>query len=200
MSAKRHSGFTLLELLITVSVLAILIALAFPNMRNFLRRNQAVAQSNSIRANLQFARGQAASTRSYVSICPLATAGTTTCGSTGTYDLGWMVYTAASPNAVYNSATTGNVVQLVVAAPINASVRAELTSGTALSSPITYNARGELLLPPGTPTNVVFNTCAKVSSTDASGVSTTAVPGIQLNAAGSGRIASNTLAAGASCT
>jgi type IV fimbrial biogenesis protein FimT len=197
MTAKRQTGFTLLELMITIAVVAILVAIAYPSMTAFLQRDQAVAQSNNIRANLQFARGQAAATRAYVSICPLAAAGGSTCATTGVYDLGWMVYSAAAPNVAYNAATAGNAILLSVAAPTNALIRANQ------SGPLTYNARGELLAnvaSTGTPTNVIFKTCAKSTPADLTGVNTTKVPGIQLSASSSGRVASSTLAAGVSCT
>jgi len=193
MSVKKQLGFTLLELMITVAILAILSALAYPNMRNFMRHNQVVSQSNSLQSNLMYARGLAASTRSYVSICPLSTAGTTTCSTTsGTYDLGWLVYTTTSPNTVYGNAAT-DAVQMNVAAPVNVSIRADSVGV------LTYNARGELLVG-SQPLSVNFLTCAKSSSSDSIGTNTVAVPGIQLNAANSGRVSSTVLATGAACS
>jgi len=193
MSVEKQTGFTLLELMITVAVLAILSALAYPNMRNFMRHNQVVSQSNSLQSNLMYARGVAASTRSYVSICPLSTAGSTTCSTTtGAYDLGWLVYTTTSPNTVYGTAAT-DAIQMNVAAPVNVSIRAGSVGV------LTYNARGELLVG-SQPTSVTFTTCAKSSSSDSIGTNTVAVPGIQLNAANSGRVSSTVLASAAACS
>ena len=189
MPTKRQSGFTLLELMITLAVAAILSVLAYPSMRDFMRRNRAVEQSNSMQSNLQSARGQAAATRTYVSICPLAAVGGNTCDTTdGDYANGWLVYTAATPNTAF---AAGNTVNEVVAAPANTAIIAD-TKGV-----LTYNALGELLVG-GTPTNVNFVTCAEDSSGAA--INTNAVPGIQLAASNSGRIASSQLTAGASCT
>ena len=188
MPTKRQSGFTLLELMITLAVAAILSVLAYPSMRDFMRRNRAVEQSNSMQSNLQSARGQAAATRTYVSICPLTAAGGTTCDTTGTgYANGWLVYTAGTPNAAFVAPDTVNE---VVAAPANTSIIA--SQGGVL----TYNALGELLVG-GTPTNVTFKTCAEDSS--GATINTNAVPGIQLAASNSGRIASSQMAAGAAC-
>lgn len=187
MTAKCQQGFTLLELMITIAVVAILAGLAYPSMTAFLQKDQAVAQSNNIRAGLQFARGQAAATRGYVSICPLSTAGGTGCATTGVYDLGWIIYTATSPNAAYVPAATTNTLLLSVAAPTNALVRANA------NGVLTYNARGEL------PSDTIFKICAKASSADGTGLNTTKVPGIQLNASSSGRVTTQTLVAGAAC-
>jgi type IV fimbrial biogenesis protein FimT len=195
MSVKKQAGFTLLELMITVVILAILSALAYPNMRNFMRHNQVVSQSNSLQSNLMYARGLAASTRSYVSICPVSTAGSMTCSTTsGTYDLGWLVYTTTSPNTAYSAAVTTSL-QMNVTAPVNVSIRAGSVGV------LTYNARGELLVAPAQqPTSVTFTTCAKSSSSDSIGTNTVAVPGIQLNAANSGRVSSTVLSTGAACS
>jgi type IV fimbrial biogenesis protein FimT len=193
----RTSGFTLLELMITIGVVAILTAIAYPNMRTFMQRNSVIAQANGLQANLQFARGQAAATRSYVSICPLAPASgstsptNTTCStSTGNYQSGWLVYSAKTANSVYSASTS--TLQSISPAPNNMTVLANA------NGVITYNSLGELVVG-GNPTNVDFIVCAtSVGST--TGSSTTAVPGIHLSAAGSGRIASTTLTSGASCT
>jgi prepilin-type N-terminal cleavage/methylation domain-containing protein len=193
MPAKRQSGFTLLELMITLSVAAILSTLAYPSMRDFMRRNRAVEESNSMQSNLQYARGQAAATRSYVSICPMVAGGAQTCDVGATYNNGWLIYTATAPNTAYDASVAGSL-QLVVPAPPNTQIIAD-TAGV-----LTYNALGELLTPgevqPGT--NVTFDTCAE--DTSGNPINTTAVPGIQLAASNNGRIASSQLAAGATCT
>jgi type IV fimbrial biogenesis protein FimT len=197
MPGKRPSGFTLLEMMITVAVAAILAAIAYPNLHAFMQRNSVIAQSNSLQANLQFARGQAAATRGYVSICPLAPASSstaplnTTCDTAdGNYQYGWIVYSATSANTAF-SATTSTL-QAVVPAPSNMSVNAS-TAGI-----LTYNSLGELLAA-GTPATVNFWTCADATAGDALGVSTTTVPGVQLVAADSGRIASSQMVAGQVC-
>lgn len=116
-----------------------------------MRRNRAVEQSNGMQSNLQYARGQAAATRSYVSICPMVAGGAQTCDVGATYDNGWLIYTASAPNTAYDASVAGSL-QLAVAAPTNTSIIAN-TAGV-----LTYNALGELLTPgesqPGT--NVTF--------------------------------------------
>jgi type IV fimbrial biogenesis protein FimT len=191
MPAKRESGFTLLELMVTLSVAAILSVLAYPNMRDFMRRNRAVEHSNSMQSNLQYARGQAAATRSYVSICPLAAAGGQACDVGAAYNNGWLIYTAATPNTAYDATVLGSL-QLAVPAPTNT----QITAGTA--GVLTYNSLGELLVGGLPNTNVNFDTCAEDSNGAA--INTATVPGIQLVAQNSGRIASNPLPAGATCT
>jgi type IV fimbrial biogenesis protein FimT len=201
MPGKRQSGFTLLEMMITVAVGAILAAIAYPNLHAFMQRNSVIAQSNSLQANLQYARGQAAATRGYVSICPLAPASSatapqnTTCDTAdGNYQYGWIIYSATSANSAF-SATTSTL-QAVVPAPSNMSVNSD-TAGI-----LTYNSLGELLANNGGtvgPANVNFWTCADAHAGDALGVSTTTVPGVQLVAADSGRIASAQMVAGAVC-
>jgi type IV fimbrial biogenesis protein FimT len=193
LAGRRQRGFTLIELMISLTVLAILTTIAYPSMRDFMRRNRAVAQSNNIRSDLQFARGQAAATRSYITVCPLSAPGGTACSTGKNYDAGWLVYISTAPNATYVASATGSLLR-TEAAPSGTSIRANV------AGPLTINSRGELLVSSvPSSTSVTFNVCAKVADADDVGSSTTAVPGIQLSASGSGRVASSKLGAGASC-
>jgi type IV fimbrial biogenesis protein FimT len=196
MTSRRPSGFSLVELMATLGVLAIITAIAYPSMRDFIRRNRAVAQSNALMADLQYARGQAAATRSYVSICPRASATGTTCGTDGNYDRGWLVYTGQSAGVAYASTTAGATDNLQRQAPdMSGTTSVRASSG----GPLTFNSRGELLNTASPGSDVNFLTCAKDKASDAVGASTGRIPGIRLNVAHSGRIASTTMAGGDAC-
>lgn len=60
---KDMRGFTLVELMITIVLLAIIIAIAIPNFTQFIRNNQVQAKADELKTFLQYARGQAAITR-----------------------------------------------------------------------------------------------------------------------------------------
>src|SRR5690554_2615564 len=60
---KDMRGFTLVELMITIVLLAIIIAIAIPNFTQFIRNNQVQAKADELKTFLQYARGQAVTTR-----------------------------------------------------------------------------------------------------------------------------------------
>jgi type IV fimbrial biogenesis protein FimT len=55
----RSKGLTLIELMIVITLAGVLVALAIPNFRDFVRRNRLATQSNEFIAAVQFARSEA---------------------------------------------------------------------------------------------------------------------------------------------
>lgn len=60
MSRPRQSGFTIIELMITVAVVAILLTVGVPSMQTLVRNNQLTTQTNEFVSALQLARSEAA--------------------------------------------------------------------------------------------------------------------------------------------
>ena len=56
---KVHRGFTLIELMVTIAVLGILAALAFPNMQEYLDKQRLISQVRAISNLAHLARSEA---------------------------------------------------------------------------------------------------------------------------------------------
>lgn len=83
-SRRGNGGFTLLELLVTVSVLAILVALAVPSFTSVINANRLAAQSNEVVAALQMARAEAIKHNRRAIVCRSQN-GTTCAGTNGAW-------------------------------------------------------------------------------------------------------------------
>jgi len=74
-------GFTVVELLIVIAVTAILLALATPNLRGVIERNQLVGQANELAAAMALARSEAVSRGIQAGVCASSDDGASCSGS-----------------------------------------------------------------------------------------------------------------------
>jgi type IV fimbrial biogenesis protein FimT len=89
LSRKRASGFTMLELIMVVVIVAILGTIAVPSFRYVTNSNRIATEVNGLLGDLQFARSQAVKEGQMVTVCTSSTG--TGCTSTD-WQLGWIVF------------------------------------------------------------------------------------------------------------
>jgi type IV fimbrial biogenesis protein FimT len=90
-STSRQSGFTLVELIISIAIVAVIAGLGIPSFVDMIRDNDMVSRANSVMAGVQLARSEAIKRSRPVSICPSTDGATCTGG--GNWAAGWIVFT-----------------------------------------------------------------------------------------------------------
>jgi len=84
------AGFTMIELMVVLVVLAVLLSVGAPAFTDFIRSNRLVAEANSLRASLSTARSEALAQRAFVTVCP-STDGAT-CASSNEWNTGFISF------------------------------------------------------------------------------------------------------------
>ncbi|UTH74329.1 GspH/FimT family protein [Chromobacterium sp. IIBBL 290-4] len=105
----RTQGFTLMELLIVMALLAVVLALAVPSYRNTIAANNILSESNNLLGDLLLARNEAIKRGQVMLVC--ASSNGTGCNGASTatnFASGWVVMLAANNSC---GDTTGTVLR-----------------------------------------------------------------------------------------
>lgn len=100
-ASNAVKGFTLMELMMTLAIAAILVTVAVPSFRTFIQNSKLTKQVNLLAASVATARGEAAKRGARVVLCQSnnSTAATPDCdGTAGTWSNGWVVFVDSNNN------------------------------------------------------------------------------------------------------
>jgi len=108
---KAHNisrGFTVIELMVTVGVVAILLAIAVPSISSMVKGNRLSTQVNMVMADIHLARSESVKRGVRVIMCRSASPNNTTptCGGTAQdWSTGYLIFTGEDGNSTYQAGT-----------------------------------------------------------------------------------------------
>lgn len=142
------TGLTIIELMVVMVVLAVVLALGLPSLRDFLIRNQVAAITSEFSNDVARARTEAINRNGCVTVCVSSntsnalTGGTPTCATSGSnWQVGWIVFANPSCSSTQNNPTTNGSTLISVRQKGAATFEVSPASGSALRR-ITFDSRG----------------------------------------------------------
>ena len=156
---NRQLGFTLMELIITLVIAAILVSLAVPNMRTFIQNGRISTQANDFVTDITYARSEAIKRGTNVALCA-STSGTACTSVAGNWEIGHMIFADSDNSNTWSGSPTDTPLRF-----------REAMGGTnntlrGVPGPLVFNSQGFLIwagvgpipIPPGA-LPYTFNLC-----------------------------------------
>jgi type IV fimbrial biogenesis protein FimT len=141
---KKQRGLTLLELLVTVTIIVIVSTIGVPSFSETLKQQQLRAQINEFRTALQLTQSEAIKRGKTVVICKSdnpETTQTPECGLTSdtsiNWESGWVIFVDDNTNGVINTKET--IIRR--GSPLRAGYT--LRGGSGTTSSVSYQTTGE---------------------------------------------------------
>ena len=141
----RQYGFTLMELLVTVSIVAILAAIGIPSLTETIKSNRITAQVNEFVLALNFARSEAIKRGVRVSLCKTSDA--MTCirdGAGSNWDQGWIIFTNQDGDDIFDGAD-----EAILKVQDGAQNQITMTGSLLVDDMISYRPNGVISRPNG---------------------------------------------------
>jgi type IV fimbrial biogenesis protein FimT len=95
----KSRGFTLIELMIVIALMAVLTSLAVPGFSQFLSKRSVSAAAATLATDYRFARSEAIKRASFVTVCR-STDSTSCAGVSESWHGGWIVFADTDGNGV----------------------------------------------------------------------------------------------------
>ena len=94
------AGFSMIEMLVTITLAALLVGIAVPSFKGIMANNRLVTQANDFVGAINFARSEAITRNTNIVLCRAASAAATTCASSLATWTNWIVRNTAATEVV----------------------------------------------------------------------------------------------------
>lgn len=164
MRVRINSGFTLIELMVTLAVVAIVATIAVPAMSDMVTRSRTTATFNELQGLVGYARSESAKSPGEPVLLCSSTNGTS-CTSQADWNVGWLIARDADGNG---SVEAGETVLKVVGA-LSAGISLKVKAGVSTN----FNTTAVSLARNGAPaggSQITFKLCDSFGASEARGV------------------------------
>ncbi len=135
---KNQNGFTLIELMITISIVAIVLTVAIPSFNKTVANNRLTTHLNDFIASANYARSEAVKRGARITMCPSANASTCTAG----WQNGWLIFIDANTDGQRNGDPIDTILRVHSELEgTNISFQG-LTSASGTNNYISFNSQG----------------------------------------------------------
>ena len=186
MRNKRAHGVTLVELMVTLAIVAVGAAVAVPSFKGMIADTRVSAQANDLLVSLKYTRSEAVKRNARVTMCKKASDNTCAVTATATagWQGGWLVFVDGGAVGTLDGADT----ILRVQGPLSVST---LTGDGGVTNYVSYLGSGQTSAAGGGTQVGTFSLCDPLATARRKKIAVTQ---------GSGWVGVTTVAASATCT
>ncbi|GLQ46874.1 hypothetical protein GCM10007862_19250 [Dyella lipolytica] len=104
---KPAGGFTIVELMVVIVIVAIISVFAIPSYKGLMTQNRMAGEMNDLSTDIELARSAAVKQGLTVTICASAapTSATPTCNNSAEWNTGWIAFIDVAGNQTFSTAT-----------------------------------------------------------------------------------------------
>ena len=92
MDKNQQTGFTLYELMVTITVIGVILSIGIPSFSEFTQNSRLAGTSNDLLSSFQVARSEAARSKSNITICASDNSLDANANCAGTFNDGWIIF------------------------------------------------------------------------------------------------------------
>ncbi len=134
----KHKGFTLIELMMTIAIGAIILTLGIPSFMETIRSNRLTTRTNELLTSLNLARSEAIKRSTRITACKSSNGNSCVTTNAIDWSSGWLVFVDQNNNGEYDSAS-----ELLLKTQTNQVSNISMVGNGSVANYISYIATGQ---------------------------------------------------------